>query len=101
VPAPARSTEEWQKLFDGQALIVAFAPEEAIAHLPQMLPTQAERERAVALAAAVLMAEPELADPKSELSRKVHELLGIDPARAAALALSLAQAVESAEVQGK
>jgi hypothetical protein len=97
VPVLARSTEDWQKLFDGQALIVAFAPEAAIAHLPQMLPTRAERERAVALAAAVLMAEPELADPHSPLSHKAHELLGIDPARAAALALSLSQAVANAE----
>jgi hypothetical protein len=100
VPTPARGTEDWQKLFDAQALIVAFAPEEAIARLPHMLPTTAERERAVALAAAVLMAEPELADPKSEMSRKVHELLGIDPARAAALALTLSQAIASAEVPG-
>jgi hypothetical protein len=99
LPVATSHIEDWQKLLDGQALIVAFAPEQAMAHLPEMLPTQAERERAVALAAAVLMSEPELADPQSPLSRKVHALLCIDTSRAAALALSLAQTVAAAEAQ--
>lgn len=101
LPSACTRAEDWQKLIDGQALVVTFAREEAVAALPRMLPRTAEREQAVALAAAVLMAEPELADPQSPASRLVHATLGVDPARVAALALSLSQTVATAEARGQ
>jgi hypothetical protein len=90
---------DWQRLIDEQALIVAFAGEAALDALPRLLPTKAARERALALAAAVLMAEPALADPDSAATHFVHDKLGADPARVAALALSLAQTVSTAEAR--
>lgn len=97
VPMASTHTPDWQKLLDGQALVVTFAPDEAVAALPHLLPDAAHREQALALAAAVLMAEPELADPASPAARSARELLGVDPARVAALSLSLAQTVASQE----
>lgn len=98
VPASAEPLD-WPKILDAQALVVTFAPQEAMAALPQLLPTKAEREHALALAAAVLMAEPTLSDPTSPAARFIREQLGVDPARIAALSLSLAQTVANAEAQ--
>jgi hypothetical protein len=97
VPPSATRSQDWQKLLDGQALIVTFAPEAAAATLPRLLPDHACREQALALAAAVLMAEADLADPDSPAARAMQSSLGVDPARVAALALSLAQTVASNE----
>lgn len=81
--------EDWATLLHRQALIVTFAPEEAMAALPTLLPTLEDREQALALATAVLMSESELADATSPTSRYVHELLHVDPARVADMALAL------------
>lgn len=90
--AAAAPSEDWASLLHRQALVVAFAPEEAIAALPRLLPDAADREQAVALASAVLMSEAELADPKSPAARYVHRVLEVDPVRVAALAQSLSAA---------
>lgn len=97
VPLASTHSQDWQKMLDGQALIVTFAPEAAVATLPRLLPDQACREQALALASAVLMAEADWADPNSPASRAAHATLGVDPARVAALALSLAQTVATSE----
>ncbi|MBS0340655.1 MAG: DUF3141 domain-containing protein, partial [Proteobacteria bacterium] len=86
---------DWPKILDAQSLVVTFAPKEAMAALPRMLPTQTEREHALALAAAVLMAEPTLTDPDTPAAHFIREQLGVDPERIAALSLSLAQTVAS------
>ncbi|SFN19732.1 DUF3141 domain-containing protein [Variovorax sp. OV329] len=99
VPASAEPLD-WPKIFDAQALIVTFAPQEAMGALPKLLPTQAEREHALALGAAVLMAEPTLSDPNSPAAHFIRERLGVDPARIAALSLSLAQTVASDQALG-
>lgn len=98
VPASA-PVLDWPTILDAQAVIVTFAPQEAMAALPRLLPTKAEREHALALAAAVLMAEPTLSDPESPAARFIREQLGVDPARIAALSLSLAQTVASEQAQ--
>jgi hypothetical protein len=92
--------EDWATLLHRQALIVTFAPDEAMAALPTLLPTLEDREQALALASAVLMSESELADPQSAASRYVHALLHVDPARVAdmALALSVPTAATTATV---
>ncbi|WP_067066108.1 DUF3141 domain-containing protein [Roseateles chitosanitabidus] len=87
--AAAAPSEDWASLLHRQALVVAFAPEEAIDALPRLLPELADREQAVALASAVLMSEAELSDPSSPAARYVHRVLEVDPARVAALAQSL------------
>ncbi len=85
----AAPSEDWATLLHRQALIVTFAPDEAMAALPRLLPTLEDREQALALASAVLMAESELADPESPAARYVHELLHVDPVRVADMALAL------------
>ena len=89
------SADEWKAVLERQTLVMTFAGDEAMAALPRLLPAPSDRERAVALAAAVLMMAPALADPASPASRAIRERLGVDPARVAALALSLAQTVDS------
>lgn len=76
LPWPTRS--EFKKLLREQTLIFSLDPERAIEALPKLLPTKEERIKAVALVGKVLMAEPELADPKSQLARRVKEILGIE-----------------------
>jgi len=88
------SPTDWKALLERQTLVMTFAGDEALAALPRLLPGASDRERAVALAAAVLMGVPALADPSSDVARAVRERLDVDPARVAALALSLAQAVD-------
>lgn len=97
---PGAEQLDWPKILDAQALIVTFAPQEAMAALTTLLPTRKERDHAVALAAAVLMAEPTLSDPTSPAAQFIRERLDVDPARVAALSLTLAQTVASDEGQG-
>ncbi|OWQ85071.1 hypothetical protein CDN99_22935 [Roseateles aquatilis] len=87
--ASATPSEDWATVLHRQALVVTFARNEAIAAVPRLLPDLADREHAVALASAVLMAESELTDPGSPASRYLHSVLGVDPGRVAALAQSL------------
>lgn len=88
---------DWSKVFDEQALVVAFAGDEALAALPRMLPTQGEREQALALAAAVLMAEPQLSDPDAPAAQYVRTQLGVEPAKVLDLASTLVREVVPAE----
>jgi len=94
---PGAEQLDWPKILDAQALIVTFAPKEAMAALSTLLPTRKEREHALALAAAVLMAEPALSDPASPAAQFIREQLDVDPARVAALSLTLAQTVAGDE----
>lgn len=97
--AAATRCDDWGAMLDQQALVMSFAPLEALAALPRLLPGQAEREQALALASAVLMSEPTLADPQSPAARYVRESLGVDPAKVARLAERLGQHLHLLEQQ--
>ena len=84
---------DWHAMLDEQALIVAFAGDEALKALPTLLPGKAEREEALALAAVVLMRASALHDPDSSASQWVRERLDVDPAKVAKRARSLAKTV--------
>lgn len=88
-PAAALHCEDWPALLARQAMVMAFAPREALDALPRLLPSLAEREQALALAAVVLRAEPGLADTDAPAAHFVRETLGVDPARVARLAAAL------------
>lgn len=60
-PFRSLSDESRAAIIRDQTLIVEFEPEEAIAHLPDLLPTKAERQRALTLVA-------EIAGPRAEMS---------------------------------
>ncbi|MBP0599403.1 DUF3141 domain-containing protein [Herbaspirillum sp. LeCh32-8] len=83
----------WVQLLKEQARITAVAPVEALNALQQMLPETATRERALALAAAVMMIEPTLANPRSEIIEFLIGTLGVDPDKVIALARKLTTAI--------
>jgi hypothetical protein len=83
----------WVQLLKDQARITAVAPVEALNALERMLPDTATRERALALAAAVMMIEPTLANPRSEIIEFLIGTLGVDPDKVIALARKLTSAI--------
>lgn len=86
----------WVQLLKEQARIAAVAPIEALNALEQLLPDTATRERALAVSAAVMMIEPTLANPRSEIIEFLIGTLGVDPQRVIALARKLTDALEAA-----
>jgi hypothetical protein len=97
LPANARSLVpakvNWVQLLKEQARITAVAPVEALNALEQMLPDTARRELALAIAAAVMMIEPTLSNPRSEIIEFLIGTLGVDPERVIGLAKVLTDSV--------
>ncbi len=87
---------DWVQLLKEQTRIAAEAPVEAQNALERMLPDSASRESALAVAAAVMMIEPTLANPRSEIIEFLIDTLGVDPQRVMELALRLTQSLETA-----
>ncbi len=86
---------DWIRLLKEQARMTAVAPIEALNALEQLLPNQTSRETALAVAAAVMMIEPTLANPRSEIIEFLMGTLGADPDRVIALARQLTQALDA------
>ncbi len=86
---------DWIALLKEQARITAVAPVEALNALEYMLPTVAASEGALAVSAAVMMIEPTLANPRSEIIEFLIDTLGADPQRVMKLALQLTQSLET------
>jgi hypothetical protein len=80
---------DWIKLLKEQARMTAVAPIEALNALEQLLPDQINRETALAVSAAVMMIEPTLANPRSEIIEFLMGTLGADPDRVMDLARRL------------
>jgi hypothetical protein len=85
----------WVQLLKEQARITAVAPVEALNALDQLLPDTARRERALAVAAAVMMIEPTLANPRSEIIEFLIDTLRVDPQRVIGLARKLTDALKA------
>jgi hypothetical protein len=77
-PQPAR---DWRRLMSDEARISAVAPVEALQALSVMLPDAESRERALAMAAAVMMIEPTVHQPVSEIFEMLMGMLGVDTDR--------------------
>jgi pimeloyl-ACP methyl ester carboxylesterase len=90
----AASHTDWQTLLKSQARITAVAPVEALNALEQLLPTAVSRERALAVSAAVMMIEPTLANPRSEIIEFLIGTLRVDPERVIGLARDLTESFE-------
>ncbi len=86
---------DWTRLLHEQARITAVAPVEALNALQTMLPDTVARERALAVSAAVMMIEPTLANPRSEIIEFLIGALGVDPERVIALARDLTSTLEA------
>jgi hypothetical protein len=85
---------DWPALLKAQARITAVAPVEALNALEQLLPTPTSRERALAVAAAVMMIEPTLHNPRSEIIEFLIGTLGVDPTRVMDMACQLTGSFE-------
>ncbi|MFI4941346.1 MAG: DUF3141 domain-containing protein, partial [Burkholderiales bacterium] len=90
------TTVPWVQLMKEQARITAVAPVEALNTLAQLLPDTASRERALAASAAVMMIEPTLDNPRSEIIEFLIDMLGVDPQKVIKLARSLTESFEIA-----
>jgi hypothetical protein len=89
----ALGTTEWSTLLKEQARITALAPVESLDAVSDMLPDSVSRENALALAAAVLMIEPTLANPRSEIIEYLIVALGVDPLRVIELARRMTDSI--------
>ena len=92
---------DWIKLLKAQARITAVAPVEALNALEQLLPDARSRENALALSAAVMMIEPTLANPRSEIIEFLMATLGADPDRVIGLARKLTDSLEKPGANAK
>jgi hypothetical protein len=93
-PGPHDHAIEWRELLRQEARIAAVAPVEALNALGDMLPDEASREQALAVAAAIMMIEPTLHNPRSEIIELVMGMLNVDPERVIRLARQLTAPVE-------
>ncbi len=89
---------DWVRLLKEQARVTAVAPVEALNALEQLLPDTASRERALAVSAAVMMIEPTLANPRSEIIEFLINALGVDPQSVISLARELTGAIEAPSI---
>jgi hypothetical protein len=88
------ASTNWLTLLKEQARVTAVAPVEALNALEHMLPDQVSRERALAISAAVMMIEPTLSNPRSEIIEFLIGTLNVDPERVIALARKLTDSVD-------
>jgi hypothetical protein len=93
--AGASQQTDWVRLLKEQARVAAVAPVEALNALELMLPNSASRESALAVAAAVMMIEPTLVNPRSEIIEFLIDTLGVNPQRVMALALKLTHSLQA------
>jgi len=84
---------DWTRLLREEAKLAAVAPVEALNALGSMLPDTASREQALAVAAAVMMIEPTLDNPRSEIIELLINTLGVEPDRVMDLACRLTSPV--------
>jgi tellurite resistance protein len=75
-PFKSLGEEARTAIIDGQTLIIDFEPEAAIAALPKMLPTAAERQRAIALVEEIAGDPLEMAEPTARMLRRLKETIG-------------------------
>jgi len=95
--APPLGALVWRDLMREQARIVCVAPVEALNEVARMLPDEPSRERALAVAAAVMMIEPTLHNPRSEIIELLIGMLGVDPERVIELARELTAQIDGGE----
>ena len=86
---------DWRRLLREEARIAAVAPVEALNALGEMLPDVAAREQALAVVAAVMMIEPTLNNPRSEIIELLIGVLDVAPERVMDLACRLTTPVAS------
>lgn len=90
---------DWRAVREEQAKVLALFPDRAIDALPKLLSNPGERQLACAMVGRIMLVDPEVADPHSDLIMRAQDALGVDFESAAAsdglpeelLAISLMQ----------
>jgi hypothetical protein len=91
---------DWHTLMHDEARVLAVAPTQALQALAAMLPDVDLRERALAVAAAVLMVEPTPEAPQYDVVERLIIYLGVSPERVFELAQALVQPFEQGNDPG-
>ncbi len=75
---PELSEADLHALVAKQTLLVQLDPEAALKALPRLLPSETDRERAVAIVGRVMMLEPALCGPDSPAAKMLQKYLDLD-----------------------
>ena len=78
-PLSALDMAERARIINEQTLIATFAPQEAIATLPDLLPTEAERRLAVETAQYIAGPSAEMSDETRAALASFRNVLGLEP----------------------
>ncbi len=76
---PPISEARFHSLLAEQAMLVQLDPQRAVRALAKMLPTRADRERALTVVSRIMSQGPETSDPAAPLAPLVANALNIDP----------------------
>jgi len=68
---------DWRAVREEQARLLALFPERAIESLPKLFSNAGERQLAAAIVGRIMLVDPEVADPHSDIARKAEESLGV------------------------
>ena len=75
---------DWRTIREEQAKLLALFPERAVETLPRLFANAGERQLAAAIVGRIMLVDPEVADPHSDIVRKAEEALGVEFGPAAA-----------------
>ncbi|MFM2067842.1 MAG: hypothetical protein RLZZ584_2751 [Pseudomonadota bacterium] len=92
---------DWAALVREEARVLAVAPQQALHAVIELLPTAEQREQALAVAAAVLMVDPQPDAPQYDVVERLMIYLGVDPDHVFARARQLVQPIEHPEPAGQ
>jgi poly(3-hydroxyalkanoate) synthetase len=90
---------DWVTLMKAQARLLAVAPVEGLNAIEHMLPDAASRENALAISAAVLMIEPTLSNPRTEIIEYLLGVLNVDSERVVQRAWALTQSLGTPAIE--
>jgi pimeloyl-ACP methyl ester carboxylesterase len=75
---------DWRGVREEQAKLLALFPDRAVETLPNLFANAGERQLAAAIVGRIMLVDPEVADPHSDIVRKAEEVLGVGFEAAAA-----------------
>ncbi len=75
---PGITLAEYRKIMGEQAMLLKMDEARALQALPELLPSQRDREEVVKMIATCMMCERDLLDPNSRLAQRCKEVLGVD-----------------------
>jgi hypothetical protein len=77
VPSAEGRQVDWPSVRAEQAALLALFPDAAVEALPKLLSDPRERELAAALVGQIMLKDPESADPRSAMTARAEQILGM------------------------